>query len=151
MRQRIALMGISMAGYYAPRVAAFDRRIRALVCWAGCYSLLTDIYEHYEGLRPTLRRLLGGAEDAEARRRLQDFTMAGIAGNITCPTLISHAAPDRLMAVEGARTSVRRDRRRRQGACDLRRSPDRRHRPLQSRMPGPHNMPMMLDWLEDRL
>ena len=148
--QRIALMGISMAGYYAPRVAAFDRSIRALVCWAGCYSLLTDIYEHYEGLRPTLRRLLGGAEDAEARRQLQDFTMAGIAGNITCPTLISHAAPDRLMAVEGARRLFEEI-----GAADkeLVIYDDPRTGGIAhcSHDAWAHNMPMMLDWLEDRL
>src|ERR1051325_1072285 len=30
---RIALAGISMAGYYAPRVAAYEPRVKALVCW----------------------------------------------------------------------------------------------------------------------
>ncbi len=148
--QRIGLMGISMAGYYAPRVAAFDKRIKALVCWCGCYSLLTDIYEHYEGLRPTLRRLLGGIDDAEARRRLQAFTMEGIAANITCPTLISHAAPDRLMAVEGARRLFEEV-----GAADktleVYDDPKRGGIAHCSHDAWAHNLPMMLDWLEDRL
>src|SRR4029434_7130242 len=37
---RIALVGISMAAYYAPRVAAFDKRVKTLICWSGCYSIL---------------------------------------------------------------------------------------------------------------
>jgi dienelactone hydrolase len=101
--ERIGLMGISMAGYYAPRAAAFDHRIRALVCWSGCYSILDDLYLFYPPLQPTLQRILGGVTDAEARDRLAAFTMAGLAQNIRCPTLITHGAEDRLMNVEGAK------------------------------------------------
>ncbi len=148
--ERIGLMGISMAGYYAPRVAAFDSRIKALVGWCGCYSLLTDIYDHYEGLRPTLRRLLGGVGDVEARRRLEEFTMEGIAGNIRCPTLISHAAPDRLMAVAGAKRLFSEI-----GAADktLAIFDDPRLGGVAhcSHDAWAHNIPMMLDWLEERL
>ena len=148
--QRIGLMGISMAGYYAPRVAAFDKRIKALVGWCGCYSLLTDIYEHYEGLRPTLRRLLGGLDDAAARTRLAEFTMEGIAGNITCPTLISHSAPDRLMSVEGARRLFAEI-----GAEDktleIFDDPKTGGVAHCSHDAWAHNLPLMLDWLEDRL
>lgn len=148
--ERIALMGISMAGYYAPRVAAFDERVKALVCWCGCYSLLTDVYEHYEGLRPTLRRLLGGVDDAEARARLEAFTMAGLAGRIACPTLVSHAAPDRLMSVEGARRLFAEI-----GAEDktleIFDDPKLGGVAHCSHDAWAHNVPMMLDWLENRL
>ena len=41
--ERVALMGISMAGYYAPRVAAYEERIKALIAWCGCYSILDDL------------------------------------------------------------------------------------------------------------
>jgi len=100
--ERIALMGISLAGYFAPRAAAFDSRLKALVCWSGCYSVLDDVYEFCEGLRPTLQRLLGGVDDATARAQLAAFSMAGLAGDIGCPILISHGAGDRLMNVAGA-------------------------------------------------
>ncbi|MCZ6907607.1 MAG: alpha/beta hydrolase, partial [Deltaproteobacteria bacterium] len=62
-----------------------------------------DLYLFCEHLRPTLQRLLGGVSDAEARERLKSFTMKGVAQNITCPTLITHGASDRLMNVDGAR------------------------------------------------
>ncbi len=101
--QRIAMIGISMAGYYAPRAAAFDKRIKALIAWCGCYSILDDLYLFHEPLRPTLRRILGGVDDAEAKRMLKDFTLRGLGKNITCPTLITHGVDDILMNVEGAK------------------------------------------------
>ena len=92
-----------MAGYYAPRVAAFEKRLKALVAWSGCYSILDDLYDFCVHLQPVCQRLLGGVSHEEARRRLKDFTMAGIAQNITCPTLITHGDKDTLMSVEGAK------------------------------------------------
>lgn len=148
---RIALMGISLAGYYAPRAAAFEPRVKALVGWSGCYSVLTDVYEWCEGLRPVLQRLLGGVDDAEARRRLAAFTMEGVAGAITCPTLISHGGDDRLMSVAGAqrlydeigaadKTLEIYDGRDGHGGA-IHCSHDR----------WAYNVPFMLDWLETRL
>ncbi|MEC7488867.1 MAG: alpha/beta hydrolase [Pseudomonadota bacterium] len=100
---RVGLMGISMAGYYAPRVAAFETRIKALVSWAGCYSVLDDLYDFYEHLQPTVQRLLGGVTHEEARAQLKAFTMQGIAQNIKIPTLMTHGKNDRLMNWEGAK------------------------------------------------
>jgi len=101
--QRIGLIGISMAGYYAPRVAAFEKRVKALVAWSGCYSILDDLYLFCHHLQPTCQRLLGGVSDTEAQKQLKRFTMEGIAKNVMCPTLISHGAKDTLMRVEGAK------------------------------------------------
>ncbi|MBM3485609.1 MAG: alpha/beta hydrolase [Alphaproteobacteria bacterium] len=100
---RIGLIGISMAGYYAPRIAAFDRRVKALVAWAGCYDLLADLYLFHQPLQATVQRLLGGVTDAEARERLKTFNLKDCAKNIVCPTLITHGTADRLMSVEGSR------------------------------------------------
>jgi len=101
--ERIAMVGISMAGYYAPRAAAYDARIKALVCWCGCYDLLEDLYEFFEPLQATLQRILGHKTDAEARELLKDFNLRDGAPRIKCPTLITHGVNDRLMNVEGAR------------------------------------------------
>ncbi|MCZ6590667.1 MAG: prolyl oligopeptidase family serine peptidase [Alphaproteobacteria bacterium] len=100
---RLALMGISMAGYYAPRAAAFEDRLKALVSWCGCYSILDDLYDFFPLLQPTLQRLVGAETDADAREKLAAFSMAGIAGNISCPTLVTHGVNDLLMNVEGAK------------------------------------------------
>jgi len=147
---RIALIGISMAGYYAPRAAAFDPRVKALVAWSGCYSVLDDLYLFCEHLRPTLQRLLGGVSDAEARELLKAFTLEGVAGRITCPALITHGADDRLMRVEGAKRLF--------AAIG---SSDKTLRIYDDPGAGgtihcshdywAHNVPFMLDWLEERL
>ena len=147
---RVALMGISMGGYYAPRVAAFEKRITALVAWSGCYSILEDLYDFCVHLQPTVQRLLGGVTHEEARRLLKGYTMAGIANNISCPALITHGADDRLMRVEGAQRLYEEI-----GSKDKTiRIYD--HRDAAGRIHCSHdywaeNVPYMLDWLQERL
>jgi dienelactone hydrolase len=147
---RVALLGISMAGYYAPRVAAFEKRLKALLAWSGCYSILDDLYDWCEHLQPTCRRLLGGVSHDEARKQLKEFTMAGIAKNITCPTLITHGADDKLMRVEGAKTLFAEI-----GAKDktlkIYDDPNDGGRIHCSHDYWAHNLPYMLDWLEEQL
>jgi dipeptidyl aminopeptidase/acylaminoacyl peptidase len=147
---RIAVMGISMAGYYAPRATAFDERVKALVCWSGCYSILDDLYLFCPALRPTLQRILGGVDDAEARERLRHFTMEGAAQKIKCPTLITHGGEDRLMRVEGARRLFAE-----LGSTDktlkIYDDPTIGGTIHCSHDDWAHNIPYMLDWLEERL
>jgi dienelactone hydrolase len=147
---RVALLGISMAGYYAPRVAAFEKRLKALLAWSGCYSILDDLYDWCEHLQPTCRRLLGGVSHDEARKQLKEFTVAGIAKNITCPTLITHGADDKLMRVEGAKKLFAEI-----GAKDkslkIYDDPNDGGRIHCSHDYWAHNLPYMLDWLEERL
>jgi dienelactone hydrolase len=147
---RVALLGISMAGYYAPRVAAFEKRLKALVAWSGCYSILDDLYDWCVHLQPVCQRLLGGVSHEEARRLLKDFTMAGVAQNITCPTLITHGDKDTLMSVEGAKKLFNEI-----GAKDktlkIYGEQDGGGRIHCSHDYWAHNLPYMLDWLEQRL
>jgi len=148
--ERVGLMGISMAGYYAPRIAAFDKRVKALIAWCGCYSLLDDIYLFYDGLKPTLRRLPGGVGHEQALELLEAYSMAGLAGNIACPTLINHPRPDRLMDVRGAERLFAEI-----GASDktLKIYDDPKLGGIAhcAHDAWAHNVPLMLDWLEARL
>jgi dipeptidyl aminopeptidase/acylaminoacyl peptidase len=100
---RIGCVGISMAGYYAPRGTAFEPRIKALVLWCACYDILEDIYEWYPPIRGQLQWILGVDDDATARRKLKDYNLRGVAPNITCPTLVSHGVGDVVMRVDGAK------------------------------------------------
>jgi dienelactone hydrolase len=147
---RVALVGISMAGYYAPRVAAFEKRIKALIAWSGCYSVLEDLYDFCPHLQPTCQRLLGGVSHEQARQRLREFTMAGIAQNIMCPTLITHGDADTLMSVNGAKRLFQEV-----GARDktlrIYDDKDPAGRIHCSHDYWAHNVPFMLDWLQDRL
>jgi dienelactone hydrolase len=100
---RIGCVGVSMAGYYAPRGAAFEPRIKALVLWCACYDVLEELYEWYPPIRRQMQWIVGAHNDAEARDRLKDFNLKGIAPKIKCPTLISHGVDDVVMNVKGAK------------------------------------------------
>lgn len=44
--KRIALMGISFGGYFAPRAAAFEHRLKACIANGGIYSFAEDNFKH---------------------------------------------------------------------------------------------------------
>lgn len=101
--ERIGCVGVSMAGYYAPRATAFEPRIKALVLWCACYDILADLYEFYAPIRGQIQWILGVDSDEAAREKLEEFNLRGIAERITCPTLVSHGDNDVLMDPAGAR------------------------------------------------
>lgn len=91
---RVGLFGTSLAGYYAPRAAAFEKRIVAAVgnCgpfnWSECFDLLPQVtkeaYVHYSG----------SANKTEARAKAKKLSLEGVASQITCPLLIVHGTDD---------------------------------------------------------
>ncbi|MFH1593269.1 MAG: serine hydrolase [Candidatus Omnitrophota bacterium] len=54
-RDKIALMGISMGGYLAPRAAAFDHRLKACVANGGIFDFAESMYK---GFPPEMMELL---------------------------------------------------------------------------------------------
>ncbi len=99
---RIGCVGVSMAGYYAPRGTAYEPRIKALVLWCACYDILTELYEWYPAIRGQIQWILGVDNDEQAREKLEDFNLSKCAHQIKCPTLISHGVNDVVMNVSGA-------------------------------------------------
>jgi dipeptidyl aminopeptidase/acylaminoacyl peptidase len=100
---RIGLAGVSMGGYYAPRVAAFDGRIRAMVLNCGAFDLVEDLFDFFPPIQQQMRWLVGAQTIAQAREAFRPFTLEGVAGRIRCPVLVEHGADDFIMRVEGAR------------------------------------------------
>jgi len=103
---RIGLAGVSFGGYYAPRAAAFEPRVKAVAAWCGTWSILTDFYEFYPPLRKQLQWLTGTGSDEEARRKLAEFTLDGVADKITVPVYVMHGTRDVIMDIAGARRFV---------------------------------------------
>jgi dienelactone hydrolase len=99
---RIGLLGVSMAGYYGPRAACFEPRIKACVAWGALYDVLNDLYLYYPPLQPQLRWIAGCASDAEARDRYKSFTLRGLLHRIRCPVLITHGVRDRMVPLASA-------------------------------------------------
>jgi hypothetical protein len=116
---RIALHGVSQAGYWAPRAAAFEKRIAAVVADPGVMDVSTSWTDHLPksmlrqldegrsekfdrdmamGLRfsPGRRRTLAfrmrpyGTDDpCEAFRAVRDYHLRDVAERIECPALIT--------------------------------------------------------------
>jgi len=103
---RMGIAGVSFGGYYAPRAAAFEPRAKAVAAWCGTWSILTDFYEFYPPLQEQLRWLTGTKTDAEAREKLSQFTLEGVAETLKIPVYVMHGVNDIIMDIQGARRFV---------------------------------------------
>ncbi|MDH5749089.1 MAG: esterase FrsA [Rhodospirillales bacterium] len=85
---RIGLWGVSLGGYYAPRAAAFEKRVRACVAISGPFCF-ADAWPDFPPMSKKVFQqrarceTMGEADEAAAR-----LTLEGVAGNITCPLFI---------------------------------------------------------------
>jgi 2,6-dihydroxypseudooxynicotine hydrolase len=94
---RVAIAGISLGGYYAPRAAAFDKRIKACLAlggpfdWGECIDNVPDL------TREAFRVRSKSANIEEARRKAATLSLKGVAQNITCPIYIMNGKLDRIV------------------------------------------------------
>jgi cephalosporin-C deacetylase-like acetyl esterase len=99
---RIGIWGISLGGYYAPRAAAFEKRIKACIANCGPYNWGAL----WEALPPLTKAAYvqrsHSRTDAEAREKAFGLNLEGVADKITCPTFIIAAGLDRLCPPEDA-------------------------------------------------
>lgn len=99
---RVAIHGSSMGGYTAPRACAFEKRFKACAVWSGSYALQQDIWDYYPPIRERLRWLMGAKDFEDGRRKMGEYTLAGVAGKIECPMLVGYSIDDRVMDPRGA-------------------------------------------------
>src|SRR6266536_250517 len=94
---RIAVWGVSLGGYYAPRVASGDERVRACVALAGPYDF-GACWDQLPGLTRTAFRVRSKtADDDAARRAAHGLSLAGRTGSVRCPLLAVTGRLDRLI------------------------------------------------------
>jgi len=99
---RIGLHGSSMGGYSGPRCATAEKRIKAVAVWSGAYNLVNDIFDYYPPIQDRLRWLMGAKDLNEAREKIKEFTLEGLATKIECPLLVGYSHDDRVMDPRGA-------------------------------------------------
>jgi len=117
--KRIAIMGVSQAGYWVPRAVAFEHRIAAAIADPGVFDVSTSWTDHLpqdiqellekgekeefdknmkegmrssESLRYTLRfrmRPYGTDSPYEAFKMAEQYTLEGVAEKIRCPMLVA--------------------------------------------------------------
>jgi dipeptidyl aminopeptidase/acylaminoacyl peptidase len=94
---RVGMWGVSLGGYYAPRAAAFDKRIKACIALGGPFNWGAA----WDGLPALTReafRVRSHAKTAEeARQNAQTLSLEGIAERITCPIFIVNGRLDRIV------------------------------------------------------
>jgi dipeptidyl aminopeptidase/acylaminoacyl peptidase len=98
--ERVGAAGVSMGGYYAPRAAAFEPRIKAVAGISGPYDMSANWDDLPSLTRETLQHHTGAASPEEARARAAKLNLAGVAERIEQPALIVSGKLDRLIPWE---------------------------------------------------
>jgi 2,6-dihydroxypseudooxynicotine hydrolase len=94
---RIAVWGVSLGGYYAPRVASGDDRVRACVALAGPYRF-ADQWDSRPILTQEAFRIRSKSPDMDQARAVAgQLSLEGRAQLIRCPLLVVMGKLDRLI------------------------------------------------------
>jgi dienelactone hydrolase len=99
---RVGLVGISMGGYYAGRIACYEQRFRAFGLHGACNSVLHDLYEHYEPIRRQVQWFTGTFDDAKCREVIEEFDLGPHLERARNPVYICHGTEDVLVRPESA-------------------------------------------------
>ena len=109
---RIAVMGFSMGGYYAPRAAAMDPRFAACVAWGGHF----DYHESWVRRRKIMESggtklsapgfqlpwVLGMPDIDACMRKLENYRLTGVVEKMTCPFFCLHGENDTIVQLDFA-------------------------------------------------
>jgi dipeptidyl aminopeptidase/acylaminoacyl peptidase len=104
---RIGMWGVSLGGYYAPRAAAHDKRIKACIALGGPFNMGAA----WDGLPELTREAFCVRSHAntqeEARKNALTLSLEGVAQNITCPIFIVNGRRDRIIPAADAERLAR--------------------------------------------
>jgi dienelactone hydrolase len=107
---RIGLAGWSLGGYYAPRAAAFEKRLALCVAWGANHNwgVVQQRRLEREGENPVphywdhVLWVWGEADVDSFIRTAADVHLDGVVEKITVPFLVTHGENDRQIPVEYA-------------------------------------------------
>jgi dienelactone hydrolase len=109
--ERIGMVGISMGGYFAPRAAAFEKRIKACVAWGAFHDLagvVRNLAETRARSAPSFQApWVFGVTDADDPATqaavVPRFNLDGVVDKIEAALLVVHGEDDRQVPVEQAK------------------------------------------------
>jgi dienelactone hydrolase len=107
---QIGIVGWSLGGYYAPRAAAFEKRLKLAVAWGANHNWAEVQIgrRNREGENPVPHYWehvfwVWGVDDIdEFMEATKDMHLNGVAEKITVPLLVTHGAGDRQINVKYA-------------------------------------------------
>lgn len=110
-KDRLAVMGVSLGGYYAPRAAAFEPRFKACVSWGAIWDYHATWKKRVEKAFQASLSVPGehimwvlGVDNIDAAlKKLEGFRLAGVAEKVACPYLLTHGERDAQIPMEDAR------------------------------------------------
>jgi 2,6-dihydroxypseudooxynicotine hydrolase len=104
---KVAIWGVSLGGYYAPRAAAYEKRFKACIALSGPFEW-DKIWDGLPELtRETFRVRSHTRSEADAKRHAATLSLREAAKNITCPIFIVAGRQDRLVPASHAEQLAR--------------------------------------------
>jgi pimeloyl-ACP methyl ester carboxylesterase len=107
---RIGVMGVSLGGYYAPRAAAFEPRVRCCVAWGAILDYGATWARRWASRSPTvsvpfhqLPWVMGTDTMEEALERVKQWDLTDVLHRITQPFLLLHGELDKQVSLDDAR------------------------------------------------
>ncbi len=100
--KKVAIWGVSLGGYYAPRAAAYEKRFRACIALSGPFDW-AEIWDALPELtRKTFEVRSHSRNQNDAKQHAATLTLRQAAQNITCPIFIVAGRQDRLVPASHA-------------------------------------------------
>jgi 2,6-dihydroxypseudooxynicotine hydrolase len=94
---RVGLAGVSLGGYYAPRAAAYERRVKAAVGISGPFDFARCWETMPRPTRETVQHHVGAADEEEARAKAAELNLYDAAPRLDRPYLAITGRHDRLI------------------------------------------------------
>ena len=140
---RVGVVGVSLGGYYAPRTAAFEPRVKAVCAVGGPYSFGEVMSRGPSLTQETFMHHSGASSIDEAIRIARGLSLEGVLPRITQPFLVIFGKRDHLIPFEQAERMAAEA-----PTAELVMYPEGNH--VCNNIPYKYR-PLAADWMADRL
>lgn len=105
--EQVGIVGWSLGGYYAPRAAAFEKRLKLAVAWGANHdwAAVQEARRNREGENPVPHYwdhvfwVWGATDMDDFIAKTESMHLNGVAEQITVPLLVTHGVNDRQIPV----------------------------------------------------